>query len=112
MLRSSWCARPLSLFLLQPTAAPTPRLDILICNAGTVFAPLTMSADGYESAFATNHLGHWLLVSGGCCLQLPEVRGMLHTGLGAREAASSCRCDLPTLFPLYIRRSSCCGRFW
>jgi NAD(P)-dependent dehydrogenase (short-subunit alcohol dehydrogenase family) len=38
------------------------RLDILVCNAGTVFAPLTMSADGLESAFATNHLGHWLLV--------------------------------------------------
>lgn len=38
------------------------RLDILICNAGTVFAPLSLSKDGHESAFATNHLGHWLLV--------------------------------------------------
>ncbi|GBF95671.1 hypothetical protein Rsub_08653 [Raphidocelis subcapitata] len=37
-------------------------LHLLVANAGTVFAPLSMSKDGYESAFATNHLGHYLLV--------------------------------------------------
>jgi NAD(P)-dependent dehydrogenase (short-subunit alcohol dehydrogenase family) len=39
-------------------------LHLLVANAGTVFAPLSMSKDGYESAFATNHLGHFLLVGG------------------------------------------------
>lgn len=38
------------------------RLGILIANAGTIFCPLALSADGYESAFATNHLGHFLLI--------------------------------------------------
>jgi NAD(P)-dependent dehydrogenase (short-subunit alcohol dehydrogenase family) len=36
-------------------------LSILINNAGIMACPLTYTADGYESQFATNHLGHFLL---------------------------------------------------
>lgn len=36
-------------------------LNILINNAGIMACPLARSIEGYESQFATNHLGHMLL---------------------------------------------------
>ncbi|KAM7200176.1 hypothetical protein V8F20_005394 [Naviculisporaceae sp. PSN 640] len=38
------------------------RLDILIANAGIMAHPPGLSTDGYEIQFATNHLGHALLI--------------------------------------------------
>jgi len=38
------------------------RLDILMCNAGIMAKPPQLSKDGYEIQFATNHLGHALLI--------------------------------------------------
>jgi NAD(P)-dependent dehydrogenase (short-subunit alcohol dehydrogenase family) len=38
------------------------RLDILICNAGIMGAPASLSADGFEIHMATNHLGHAMLI--------------------------------------------------
>ena len=40
-----------------------PRIDILINNAGVVNSTYRESADGYESTFAVNHLGHFLLTN-------------------------------------------------
>lgn len=37
------------------------RLDVLVNNAGTVFAQRTLSEDGIEATFAVNHLGYFLL---------------------------------------------------
>jgi retinol dehydrogenase 14 len=37
------------------------RIDVLMNNAGTVFARRTLTADGIESTFAVNHLGGLLL---------------------------------------------------
>jgi NAD(P)-dependent dehydrogenase (short-subunit alcohol dehydrogenase family) len=37
------------------------RLDILMNNAGIIAKPPTLSVDGYEIQFATNHLGHAML---------------------------------------------------
>jgi retinol dehydrogenase 14 len=40
-----------------------PKLDVLINNAGAVFARRTLTADGYESTFAVNHLAPFLLTT-------------------------------------------------
>lgn len=38
------------------------RLDVLMLNAGIMAVDAAVSVDGYETQFATNHLGHALLV--------------------------------------------------
>ncbi|HEY6341317.1 MAG TPA: SDR family NAD(P)-dependent oxidoreductase [Bryobacteraceae bacterium] len=39
-------------------------LQALLCNAGAQFrGPVSYSKDGFEETFATNHLGHFLLVN-------------------------------------------------
>ena len=37
-------------------------LHVLVCNAGIMMGPQRRSADGYDLQFATNYLGHFLLV--------------------------------------------------
>lgn len=54
-----------SLDLVREAAAEFLRrhrtLDVLLLNAGVMACPFELTADGYESQFATNHLGHFLL---------------------------------------------------
>ncbi|KAJ5380701.1 uncharacterized protein N7496_003129 [Penicillium cataractarum] len=40
----------------------SPTLDILMCNAGIMAKPPSLTTDGYELQFGTNHLGHALLI--------------------------------------------------
>jgi NAD(P)-dependent dehydrogenase (short-subunit alcohol dehydrogenase family) len=40
------------------------RLDALICNAGIMALPKLEQAFGYELQFFTNHIGHFMLVTG------------------------------------------------
>ncbi|KAH7246556.1 hypothetical protein BKA59DRAFT_439180 [Fusarium tricinctum] len=41
--------------------ATCDRLDVLMLNAGTMFIPSGVTADGFEIQFGTNHMGHALL---------------------------------------------------
>src|ERR1700678_4529950 len=38
-------------------------LDVIIANAGVMATPLGHTADGFETQFGTNHLGHFVLVN-------------------------------------------------
>ncbi len=60
----------------------TSRIDILINNAAIMANPLTRDARGYESQFATNHLGHFQMSA----RLWPLIRA---AGAGARVVALS-----------------------
>ncbi len=38
-------------------------LDVIIANAGVMATPFGKTADGFETQFGTNHLGHFVLVN-------------------------------------------------
>ena len=38
-------------------------VDILVCNAGIMFPPFATTAQGFESTWGVNHLGHFTLVT-------------------------------------------------
>jgi len=46
--------------------------DVVIANAGVMAAPLGRTADGFETQFGTNHLGHFLFVN--------RIAGLLRDG--------------------------------
>lgn len=60
--------------------ASAERLDILMLNAGILGCPPAVSEDGYEMQFATNHLGHALLLK----LLLPLLIKTAATGADVR----------------------------
>ncbi len=51
-----------------------PPLDGLVCNAGINSGNISVTDDGFECVFQTNHLGHFLLAN----LLLPHMNGSGH----------------------------------
>ena len=49
--------------LAQQVQERTPRLDVLLNNAGAIFLSSRSSVDGIEMTFALNHLGYFLLTT-------------------------------------------------
>ena len=39
------------------------KFDVVIANAGVMATPLGQTADGFETQFGTNHLGHFVLIN-------------------------------------------------
>jgi NAD(P)-dependent dehydrogenase (short-subunit alcohol dehydrogenase family) len=50
------------------------RFDLVIANAGVMACPLGKTADGFETQFGTNHLGHFVLVNRIAALMKPGSR--------------------------------------
>ena len=48
------------------------KFDVIICNAGVMATPKGTTADGFETQFGTNHLGHFVLVN--------RIAGLLKDG--------------------------------
>jgi NAD(P)-dependent dehydrogenase (short-subunit alcohol dehydrogenase family) len=48
--------------------------DLIICNAGVMATPFGKTADGFETQFGTNHLGHFVLVNRIASLMKPGSR--------------------------------------
>ncbi|XP_037954910.1 dehydrogenase/reductase SDR family member on chromosome X-like [Teleopsis dalmanni] len=64
-----------------------PKVDILINNAGIMFAPFKLTSDGFESHLAINYLGHFLLTH----LLLPQMKAAGTASQRARVVnVSSC----------------------
>lgn len=53
----------------EQSGGPTRRLDLLVNNAGIMFAPLTFTEQGLESQIGSNYVGHFLLTG----LLLPSM---------------------------------------
>lgn len=64
----------------QVFSTSSPRLDILMLNAGIMASPPGQTQDGYEIQFGTNHMGHALLTK----LLLPTLEQTAHTGADVR----------------------------
>ena len=56
--------------LAAAISTSVPRLDVLVNNAGCASISRTVTADGYETTFAVNHLAPFLLT----CLLLEKLR--------------------------------------
>ena len=75
-------------------------LHLLINNAGIMAAPLTRTADGFESQFGVNHLGHFALATG----LLPALRAAGTARVVSLSSRAHRRGDIDFGDPNYDRR--------
>jgi WW domain-containing oxidoreductase len=61
-------------------------LDAIICNAGIMALPRLQQAYGYELQFFTNHLGHFILVTGLLAALAPNARVVMLSSAAHRRA--------------------------
>ena len=62
------------------------RLDAIICNAGIMMLPKLEKSHGYELQFFTNHIGHFMLVTGLLEQLKDEGRVVMLSSEGHRSA--------------------------
>lgn len=67
--------------------AQFPRVDVLLCNAGVAGVPYTLSPEGFESTFATNHLGHLLLIDS-CLAATPPPSRIVIVSSGTHDPST------------------------
>jgi NAD(P)-dependent dehydrogenase (short-subunit alcohol dehydrogenase family) len=60
--------------------------DLVIANAGVAGTPFGKTADGFETQFGTNHLGHFVLVNRIAALMKPGARLVNVSSAGHRRA--------------------------
>jgi NAD(P)-dependent dehydrogenase (short-subunit alcohol dehydrogenase family) len=58
--------------------------DIIVANAGVMAAPFGRTADGFETQFGTNHLGHFVLVNRLASLLNAGSRAVILSSAGHR----------------------------
>jgi WW domain-containing oxidoreductase len=62
------------------------KLDVILCNAGIMALPKLEKAHGYEIQFFTNHIGHFILVTG-LLSELTEEGRVVMLSSGAHNMA-------------------------
>ena len=62
------------------------RLDVVIANAGVMASPKGTTADGFETQFGTNHLGHFVLINRIASIFHPGGRLVMVASAGHRGA--------------------------
>jgi NAD(P)-dependent dehydrogenase (short-subunit alcohol dehydrogenase family) len=65
------------------------RLDAIICSAGIMMLPKLEKSHGYELQFFTNHIGHFMLVTGLLEQLKDEGRIVMLSSSGHRQAPAS-----------------------
>jgi len=70
----------------QALLAQDKRFDLVIANAGVMATPFGHTADGFETQFGTNHLGHFVLVNRIVPLLAPAARVVNLSSAGHRFA--------------------------
>ncbi|HVC71184.1 MAG TPA: SDR family NAD(P)-dependent oxidoreductase [Acidimicrobiales bacterium] len=74
-------------------------LDVLINNAGVMACPLGHTADGFETQFGTNHLGHFLLTA----LLYPALHAGAEPRVVTLTSAGHSRADVDVEDPNFER---------
>lgn len=62
------------------------KFDLVIANAGVMATPKGVTADGFETQFGTNHLGHFVFVNRIASLFKPGARLVNLSSLGHRRS--------------------------
>ena len=70
-------------------------IDVLINNAGVMACPFGRTADGFETQFGTNHLGHFLLTA----LLSPAILRGTHPRVVTLTSAGHSRADVDLVDP-------------
>jgi NAD(P)-dependent dehydrogenase (short-subunit alcohol dehydrogenase family) len=74
-------------------------VDVLINNAGVMACPFGRTADGFETQFGTNHLGHFLLTA----LLYPALQAGEHPRVVTLTSAGHSRADVDLEDPNFER---------